>query len=87
MRSNYRACLSGGGVVLVPYRPEHVETYHAWMQSTHLLEVTGSEPMTLEEEVDMQRSWLEDDDKASGKKKGRFFFCCPLFCVCVYVGI
>jgi RimJ/RimL family protein N-acetyltransferase len=57
--------LEGERVVLVPYRPEHVSTYHEWMQDPELLQLTGSEPLTLEEEVAMQRKWAGDTDKAT----------------------
>lgn len=36
--------------------------YHQWMKSAELLRLTGSEPLTLEEEYDMQQSWLIDSD-------------------------
>ena len=52
-------------VVLVPYRPEHVPAYHEWMQDPELLRLTGSEPLAFEEEVEMQRSWAQDTDKAT----------------------
>ena len=52
-------------VVLVPYRPEHVSAYHEWMQNPELLELTGSESLSLEEEVAMQRKWAADTDKAT----------------------
>lgn len=32
------------------------ETYHEWMKSPELLELTASEPLSLEEEIDMQRA-------------------------------
>jgi RimJ/RimL family protein N-acetyltransferase len=51
--------------VLVPYRAEHVATYHGWMQDAELLELTGSEPLSLAEEEDMQRKWAGDTDKAT----------------------
>lgn len=32
------------------------------MKSEDLQKLTASEPLTLEEEYDMQKSWCEDDD-------------------------
>ncbi|KAI9437203.1 acyl-CoA N-acyltransferase [Lactarius indigo] len=63
MKVNAHTAIVGETVVLVPYRAEHVETYHAWMQSTELRDLTASEELTLEEEYAMQRSWQEDEDK------------------------
>ena len=65
MRLNYDTCLIGRKVVLVPYRPEHVKIYHDWMLDPFLLEMTGSEPLTYEEEVEMQKSWRDDDKKVT----------------------
>ncbi|KAN0123354.1 Acetyltransferase (GNAT) domain containing protein [Russula decolorans] len=63
MRFNVHTAIVGDTVVLVPYRVEHVEKYHAWMQSAELRELTASEELTLEQEYAMQRSWQEDEDK------------------------
>lgn len=57
--------LEGQRVVLVPYTPHHVPTYHAWMQDPALLEATGSEPLTLDEEYSMQHSWTLDPLKCT----------------------
>jgi RimJ/RimL family protein N-acetyltransferase len=35
------------------------------MQDTALLEATGSEPLTYDEEVEMQQSWLSDEKKCT----------------------
>jgi RimJ/RimL family protein N-acetyltransferase len=52
-------------VLLVPYRPEHVDRYHAWMQRPDLLAATASEPLTLPEEYEMQESWYRDSNKCT----------------------
>jgi len=57
--------LVGSGVCLVPYVKEHVERYHEWMQSDFLLEMTASEPLSIEEEYEMQQSWHLDEDKCT----------------------
>ncbi|KPP79965.1 hypothetical protein Z043_100423 [Scleropages formosus] len=65
MRINEDTLLEGKRVVLVPYNAEHVPRYHEWMASSELQKLTASEPLTLEQEYDMQRSWREDDDKCT----------------------
>ncbi|KAJ6531100.1 GNAT domain-containing protein [Mycena capillaripes] len=63
MKVNAETVLVGQKVVLVPYLPEHVPTYHIWMQDEELRELTASEPLTLEEEYEMQQKWQNDEDK------------------------
>ncbi|CAE6959790.1 nat9 [Symbiodinium natans] len=62
-RLNENTQLVGKACVLVPYEKSMVETYHEWMQDPELLELTGSEPLTLEEEHQMQQTWRESEDK------------------------
>jgi len=50
-------------VLLVPYSEHHVSTYNDWMQDEELQKATASEPLTLEQEYEMQRSWRQDADK------------------------
>lgn len=38
------------------------------MKSPELQQLTASEPLTLEQEYDMQRSWREDSDSKAKKK-------------------
>ena len=63
MRLNASLLLQGPLARLVPYRAQHVPQYHAWMQDPALLELTCSEPLTLEEEHANQVSWCEDELK------------------------
>ena len=65
MKTNWLTKLVGSKVILIPYREAHVEKYHNWMKSAELLELTGSEPLSLEQEYDMQKSWREDEDKCT----------------------
>ena len=46
----------------VHYIYTHWHRYHQWMQDPVLRAQTASEPLTLEQEHDMQQSWLRDDD-------------------------
>ncbi|KAL3145231.1 hypothetical protein ABBQ32_000978 [Trebouxia sp. C0010 RCD-2024] len=62
MKLNRNVTITGNSVTLVPYRQEHVAWYHAWMQDPKLQEATASEPLTLQEEYDMQLSWADEAD-------------------------
>ncbi|KAL4444972.1 hypothetical protein ABPG77_004022 [Micractinium sp. CCAP 211/92] len=65
MKDNANLVILGQRVLLVPYRQEHVQQYHEWMQDEQLQELTASEPLSLKEEYDMQRSWREDPEKCT----------------------
>ena len=65
MKINGNTRLEGTSVVLVPYREIHVQKYHEWMSSSELQELTASEPLSLEQEYDMQKSWYNDEDKCT----------------------
>ena len=65
MLINWETTIQGSKVVLVPYRREHVPKYHEWMKSEELQELTGSEPLSLEEEFRMQETWRRDPDKCT----------------------
>ncbi|KAF2725592.1 hypothetical protein K431DRAFT_280952 [Polychaeton citri CBS 116435] len=72
MRINASTSISTPSLLLVPYCPHHVPTYHDWMQDPSIQEATASEPLSLEEEYAMQRSWRTDRDKLT------FIVCSPL---------
>ncbi|KAG2719469.1 hypothetical protein I3760_03G269100 [Carya illinoinensis] len=55
--------LEGKKVIMVPYMEAHVPKYHEWMQDPALLQATGSEPLTLDQEFQMQLSWSQDPRK------------------------
>ncbi|RVE42760.1 hypothetical protein evm_012584 [Chilo suppressalis] len=65
MRLNENSKIIGKNVYLVPYRREHVPKYHQWMTNEELRKLTASEPLTLEEEYEMQKSWHSDEDKCT----------------------
>lgn len=52
-------------LVYHPYVASMVQRYHSWMQDEELLRLTGSEPLTLEEEIENQVSWFIDPAKAT----------------------
>ncbi|KAL0445404.1 UNVERIFIED_CONTAM: N-acetyltransferase 9-like protein [Sesamum latifolium] len=55
-----KVSLEGEKVILVPYMKEHVPKYHVWMQDPSILQATASEPLTLDQEYEMQLSWIQD---------------------------
>uniref|UniRef100_A0AAG5DIH2 N-acetyltransferase domain-containing protein n=1 Tax=Anopheles atroparvus TaxID=41427 RepID=A0AAG5DIH2_ANOAO len=65
MKLNGNLKIVGTKVILVPYESKHVETYHEWMKNEELQQLTASEPLTLDEEYQMQKSWREDEDKCT----------------------
>ncbi|KAJ5610494.1 hypothetical protein N7510_007213 [Penicillium lagena] len=72
MLLNANTALSTTKALLVPYSPRHVPRYHEWMQDEEIQEATASEPLTLDEEYAMQRSWRLDPDKLT------FIICRPI---------
>ncbi|XP_068629127.1 alpha/beta-tubulin-N-acetyltransferase 9 [Battus philenor] len=65
MRLNIDTKIIGQNIILVPYKEHHVNKYHLWMKSEELQKLTASDPLTLEEEYNMQKTWQEDDDKCT----------------------
>jgi RimJ/RimL family protein N-acetyltransferase len=65
MKDNENLVIEGDKLLLVPYEAEHVPRYHEWMADPFLQETTASEPLTIEEEYEMQQSWRNDKDKCT----------------------
>ncbi|CAH1372259.1 unnamed protein product [Tenebrio molitor] len=65
MLINRNTKIIGQRAILVPYKVEHVLKYHNWMQSEELQRLTASIPLTLEEEYEMQKSWMIDQNKCT----------------------
>ena len=65
MKENWNLCICGEKVMLVPYREGHVIKYHRWMTDQELQRLTGSEPLNLEEEYQMQKAWRDSTDKCT----------------------
>ncbi|KAJ0181344.1 hypothetical protein K1T71_003429 [Dendrolimus kikuchii] len=65
MKINSNQKIVSSNLILMPYREYHVPKYHTWMKSDELQKLTASEPLTLEQEYDMQKSWRDDEDKCT----------------------
>ncbi|XP_031620383.1 N-acetyltransferase 9-like protein [Contarinia nasturtii] len=65
MRENADIKIIGANVILIPYETKHVQKYHKWMCDPELLKLTASEPLTLDQEYDMQETWRHDEDKCT----------------------
>jgi RimJ/RimL family protein N-acetyltransferase len=63
MKINEYTRIIGDKVILIPYRKHHVEKYHEWMSDEEIRKLTASEPLSLEEEYEMQTNWQLDEDK------------------------
>lgn len=70
-KTNWLVAVYTNKIILVPYCQHHVEKYHGWMQDAELQAATASEPLTLQAEYGMQRSWRQDSDKLT------FISCVP----------
>lgn len=65
MRCNADTVLVAPQLRLVPYRPEHVPTYHGWMQDAELLRLTASERLDAAAEAANQADWAADAAKGT----------------------
>jgi RimJ/RimL family protein N-acetyltransferase len=56
--------IQGPRITFRPYCRKYVKEYHSWFdKDPELLYLTGSEPLSLEEEYQNHKSWLEDPSK------------------------
>ena len=60
-----KTCSSAERIQLFPYCSHHVAKYHSWMKDPHMQELTGSEPLSLSEEYEMQKEWMRDTEKCT----------------------
>ncbi|CAF3445092.1 unnamed protein product [Rotaria socialis] len=65
MHINSNTILFGRTILLVPYGKHHVKKYHTWMENEETRELTASLPLTIDEEYEMQQTWLNDKDKCT----------------------
>ncbi|CAF4345293.1 unnamed protein product, partial [Rotaria magnacalcarata] len=65
MHINSNTILFGRTILLVPYGKHHVKKYHTWMENDETRELTASLPLTIDEEYEMQQTWLNDKDKCT----------------------
>ncbi|KAK3091244.1 hypothetical protein FSP39_018227 [Pinctada imbricata] len=65
MKQNENVKINGEKAVLIPYEAHHVPKYHEWMKSEELQELTASEPLSLDQEYEMQKSWRDDENKCT----------------------
>lgn len=64
MLLNENVVISGSKCMLVPYTKDLVETYHGWFVcDAELLDLTGSDLLSLEGEFVNQESWRTDPEK------------------------
>jgi RimJ/RimL family protein N-acetyltransferase len=65
MKDNWTSTIISEKLQLVPYARECVPKYHSWMQSEEMQELTASEPLSLDEEFEMQATWRDDPKKCT----------------------
>ncbi|CAF0935118.1 unnamed protein product [Rotaria sordida] len=65
MYINSNTVLFGRTILLVPYGKHHVKKYHTWMENEEIRELTASLPLSIDEEYEMQQTWLNDKDKCT----------------------
>lgn len=65
MKDNWNLQVIGNKVILVPYREYFVDKYHRFMNDEKILELTASEPLTIDEEYEMQKTWYNDTKKCT----------------------
>ncbi|KAL8535579.1 hypothetical protein ACS0TY_011275 [Phlomoides rotata] len=51
-----KVSLKGEKMMLVPYMKEQVGRYHVWIQD----QIIAIKPLTLDQEYEMQLSWVQD---------------------------
>lgn len=83
MRENWFTQIIGDHASLVPYQKKFVEKYHLLMSDPYILEMTASEPLSIEEEYEMQQTWLQDPNSESSM--GHTLILPYICCVRMYI--
>eukprot|EP00033_Pygsuia_biforma_P001945 GCRY01002167.1.p1 GENE.GCRY01002167.1~~GCRY01002167.1.p1 ORF type:complete len:189 (-),score=33.10 GCRY01002167.1:19-585(-) len=61
--SNTKNLVCGENILLTPFSSHHVQKYSEWMQDKEILELTCSEPLSLEEVKDIQLEYESSENK------------------------
>lgn len=63
IKSLQNSSLTCRTVQLVPFETSHIETYTRWLSDPDLLQLTGTEPLSLEEVAEVQRDARSNLDR------------------------
>lgn len=65
LKSKIRSAQFGFSIKMLLREPNYIRSnlrYHQWMSDPVLQQLTASEPLTLDQEYEMQETWRHDED-------------------------